>query len=535
MSSHNDPVKPIPFDVVEPVPIPSASVGAGGGTASTPAPHGTPVWVLPALGLLVILAALVIFFLPGALEQRQGTPANTSAAAPDPVATPPGASATESTAASPATADKAAPGASNPVNEDGSPWSDAQLAHQRKEAQELAAELLELQLALKERGVEQWAADAFSAVTPLATAGDALYKSRQYAEATAQYKQGVDALKALQESIPQVLGQLLEQARQALAKGDASAALAALATAAVIEPDNSDIASLKQRAEVLPKLLPLLDEAQAAEAADDLAQAQSLLEQALKLDPLHEGAQAALQRVTASARNRGFNQSMSEGYAALNAGRFDSARKAFTAAAKLQPGSKEAASALQEVVTAETAQRLASLEQQGKRDEQQEQWDKAVAAYEQAQKLDKSVLFASEGLGRSRMRAQLDQQLRTALADPQRLSDTAVAAATEQLLAQARQVTPRGPVLEQQISKLDTALRQANTNVNVTLRSDEKTEVIVYKVARLGSFAERELTLRPGSYTALGTRTGYRDVRQTFTITADAAPAPVTIVCTEPI
>ena len=116
-----------------------------------------------------------------------------------------------------------------------------------------------------------------------------------------------------------------------------------------------------------------------------------------------------------------------------------------------------------------------------------------------------------------------------------RLSDAAVAAATEQLLAQARQVAPRGPVLEQQISQLDTALRKANTSVNVTLRSDEKTEVIVYKVARLGSFAQRELTLRPGNYTALGTRAGYRDVRQTFTITADAAPAPVTIVCTEPI
>ena len=532
MSSHNDPVKPIPFDVVQPAPIPTASATNSSSTANAQPQRGTPIWVLPALGLLVILAALVIFLLPGALEQRRNAPADTVAEA---AATAPGDAAAESAATASAPADKAAASASIPANEDGSPWSDAQLAHQRKEAQELAAELLELQLALKERGVEQWAADAFAAVTPLATAGDALYKNRQYAEATVQYKQGVAALKALQESIPQVLSQLLEQARQALAKGDASAALAALATAAVIEPDNSDIAVLKQRAEVLPKLLPLLDEAQTAEAADDLAKAQSLLEQAIKLDPLHEGAQSALQRVTASARNRGFNQSMSEGYAALNAGRFDSARKAFTAAAKLQPGSKEAASALQEVATAETAQRLASLDQQGQRDEQQEQWDKAVAAYEQAQKLDKSVLFASEGLGRSRMRAQLDKQLRTALADPLRLSDAAVAAATEQLLAQAKQVAPRGPLLEQQISQLDTALRKANTSVNVTLRSDEKTEVIVYKVARLGSFAERELTLRPGNYTALGTRAGYRDVRQTFTITADAAPAPVTIVCTEPI
>src|SRR5690606_6435828 len=118
-----------------------------------------------------------------------------------------------------------------------------------------------------------------------------------------------------------------------------------------------------------------------------------------------------------------------------------------------------------------------------------------------------------EGLKRSRMRAQVDQQLRTVIDEPQRLADTAVAAAAAQLLEQAKQISPRGPVLASQINKLDTALRQANTSVTVTLRSDEKTEVIVYKVARLGNFTERELTLRPGSYTALGTRAGYRDVR----------------------
>jgi tetratricopeptide (TPR) repeat protein len=372
-------------------------------------------------------------------------------------------------------------------------------------------------------------------VTPIATAGDELYKNREYAAATEQYRQGLAALQVLQDSIPQVLAGLLEQARQALAQGDADAAISALETAALIEPDHSDIATLRQRAEVLPQLLPLLADAQAAEAAGDLAQARTLLQQATELDPLHPGAQEALQRVTTRARDQDFNQSMSDGYAALGQGRYDSARKAFNAAAKLQPGSKEAASALQEVSAAETAQRLASLNQQGQREEQQEQWAKAVAAYEQAQKIDGSVLFAAEGLQRSRMRAEVDQQLRTAVADPLRLSDTAVAAAAEQLLAQARQISPRGPVLEQQISALETALRRANTEVTVTLRSDAKTEVTVYKVARLGSFSETALTLRPGNYTAVGTRAGYRDVRHSFTVSADSPPAPVTIACTEPI
>ena len=86
-----------------------------------------------------------------------------------------------------------------------------------------------------------------------------------------------------------------------------------------------------------------------------------------------------------------------------------------------------------------------------------------------------------------------------------------------------------------QIKRLDTLLRQANTTVAVTLRSDQETEVLVYKVARLGRFTEQQLTLRPGTYTALGTRNGYRDVRQSFTITADNTPAPVTIICTDPI
>jgi tetratricopeptide (TPR) repeat protein len=253
------------------------------------------------------------------------------------------------------------------------------------------------------------------------------------------------------------------------------------------------------------------------------------------LDPLHQRAHSELQRVAAKSRGKGFSEAMSQGYAALKEGRLDNARKAFTTAAQMQPGSKEAAGALQEVRTAETARQLASLDTQGRQDEQQEQWQKAVAAYEQAQKIDNGVLFASEGLKRSRARAQLDQQLRTTIEDPQRLSDAAVGAAAAQLLEQSRQITPRGAVLEQQIKRLDTLLSQASATVAVTLRSDKETEVLVYKVAKLGRFTEHQLSLRPGAYTALGTRNGYRDVRVNFTIAADNTPAPVTIICTEPI
>lgn len=516
MPPHNEPVRPIPFDAIQPVPTPSATTPAAPG----PAHRGTPGWVWWTLAVLVVVALLVVFWLPNSVQQRQ--------VAPQPAATEPaGAGATN-----PATSSAGQPSA---ATADATPWSDAQAARLRKQAQEVLAELLDAQFALQERGVEQWASAQFAEVKTIAADADSLFKNRQYEQAVARYQQGLAALQALQAAMPQALKQLLEQAQQALDAGDAAAATAALATAAVIAPDDADIAVLKKRAEVLPQVLPLLQSAATAEQAGDLAQAEKLLQQATALDPHNAHARGDLQRVTAQAREQGFNAAMSEGYAALNAGRFDSARKAFGAAAKLQPASKEAASALRDVRNAETARQLASLDKQGREREQREQWQQAVAVYEQAQKLDSSVLFASEGLARSRTRAQLDQQLRTAIDDPARLSDAAVAAAAAQLLLQARQVTPRGPALEQQLKRLDTLLRQANATVAVTLRSDDKTDVLVYKVAKLGRFSARELTLRPGTYTAVGTRNGYRDVRQSFTITADNTPAPVTIICTDPI
>jgi hypothetical protein len=54
--------------------------------------------------------------------------------------------------------------------------------------------------------------------------------------------------------------------------------------------------------------------------------------------------------------------------------------------------------------------------------------------------------------------------------------------------------------------------------VEVVFKSDNLTNVTIYKVGTLGKFDERTLTLLPGSYVAVGTREGYRDVRVEFTL-----------------
>ncbi len=102
-------------------------------------------------------------------------------------------------------------------------------------------------------------------------------------------------------------------------------------------------------------------------------------------------------------------------------------------------------------------------------------------------------------------------------------------------MARARDLDDPGPKLSEQLRRASETLEIASTPVSVQLRSDGMTAITIYKIARLGEFAERELSLRPGTYTAVGTRRGYRDVRREFTVTANGLSAPVTIVCNEAI
>ena len=91
------------------------------------------------------------------------------------------------------------------------------------------------------------------------------------------------------------------------------------------------------------------------------------------------------------------------------------------------------------------------------------------------------------------------------------------------------------PRLDEQIAALDRLVVLASTPVTVEIHSDELTNVTLFRIGPLGAFAVIEVELRPGNYTALGSRNGYRDVRATFTVLPGRELAPVDVRCVEPI
>ena len=90
-------------------------------------------------------------------------------------------------------------------------------------------------------------------------------------------------------------------------------------------------------------------------------------------------------------------------------------------------------------------------------------------------------------------------------------------------------------MLARKITALQSLISQASTPVPVQLRSDGETEVAIYHVGKLGRFVQHQLQLLPGTYTVIGSRQGYRDVRKQMTVAPGSASVSQQIVCEERI
>jgi hypothetical protein len=90
-------------------------------------------------------------------------------------------------------------------------------------------------------------------------------------------------------------------------------------------------------------------------------------------------------------------------------------------------------------------------------------------------------------------------------------------------------------VLRSQIARLELLLPDFEKSIAVVLESDGLTAVELRRVGALGSFERRELQLKPGNYTVIGTRTGFRDVRREISVAPGQAPVALQIRCVERI
>jgi len=234
-----------------------------------------------------------------------------------------------------------------------------------------------------------------------------------------------------------------------------------------------------------------------------------------------------------STTERQYISAMSEGLTALENRRWQAAQTAFEQALRLRPDTPEVADGMARAKAGQRLETIADGIRRAREHEQDEAWREAEGTYSAVLAIDPESAAALEGRSRTDGRASLDEKLEFHLASPGRLSTPKVFSDAASALEEALDTVPSGPRLESQIARLEALLGLASTPVAVVLESDEYTDVVVHRVGRLGTFSRHELNLKPGAYTVVGSRDGYRDVRLRLVVTPGSPPKPLAVKCTE--
>lgn len=416
-----------------------------------------------------------------------------------------------------------------------SPFEEAQKLRQREAAQNVLAELLELQETLEEKEAETWATEDFEEVFSLAASGDEAYREQDFVAARDYYQEGLGILQALNANLPNVFDQYLAEGEQAILDGEPEVAEAAFNIAVLINPDSSEAVTGYDRSQILANVLGIIAQGEALHDSGQFEEARDFYRQALNRDPDHQGAANLLDQVNRDILDRDFSAAMSRGFTALGNENPEQAESAFRQALTLKPQSPEANAALEQTVSQMTLSAINIHLDAASEFVSQEQWQQALAEYDAALAIDPNLVTARENRSQANSRNNLDRYLETVNTNPLRLAEEAVYEQAAGIYNDAVNIAGNWPRLDGQLQTLRNFLERATEPVTVRLQSDGVTQVTVYQVGDLGQFMSQSLDLTPGTYVAVGIREGYRDVREEFTVGFDGQSPVITVQCQEEV
>ncbi|MGB5746933.1 MAG: hypothetical protein WBM69_08125 [Desulfobacterales bacterium] len=406
-----------------------------------------------------------------------------------------------------------------------------QLAREKETAEQKLADFLEARNNLDGKGVADWGEPSYIEMIKFGEAADSAFMNKEYKAAAEQYGRATSIANDLADRSGQALIRLLDEGQTALDAGDGPLAQRKFATALRIDSANQVARRGLERAKTIEAVTALIASGRQHEAGGDLSLAAADYQKALQLDAYSQEARTALESVNGRIKEAQFQQLISGGLAAFHNNDYQVARNRLIKAKALKPNSLEVRDALSQVDQAIRLARIDTLSKQALAAEQTEDWQSALSSYQAVLEIDKNVQFAGRGKNRAAEQIRIAKRFDFFLAQPETLESDSQLNNAIVLLSEAGDVKPQGPKLAERIKKLESLVRIARTPIKITIQSDNLTHVAVYRVGKLGRFEVRELELRPGTYTVVGARDGYQDVRQKIVVEPGRQPLRVTVKC----
>ena len=407
----------------------------------------------------------------------------------------------------------------------------ARLIMDKENAEQKLAEFLAAKGELDNKGVSEWGGPAYAEMTQLGKQADRHFMDKQYGSASQKYDLATIIAGQLDGRSDEAFRKLLEDGRRALDQGDGSLARRKFTVALMIDATNPSAQRGLERAETIGTVMQLMASGKQHEQNNALSVARTDYRKALEIDPYSKEARQALTQVENLIKEKQFQQLMSEGLAAFHRNDYPLARARLLKAKILKPQLREAADALLQVDQAIRLDGIDRLQAEAQAAERSEDWQRALKSYLAVLNIDKNVQFAARGKERALEQIRIKKRIQFFLTKPDALESDSQLKNAVLLLNEAKEIEPLGTNLTTRIKELEELINIAQTPVKITIESDNLTHVAVYRVGKLGRFSVRELKLRPGTYTVVGNRDGYQDVRQKIVVKPGRQALRITVEC----
>ena len=404
----------------------------------------------------------------------------------------------------------------------------------RQEAQAVLSDIVELVSDLDQIGAAEWATNSYDNAKQLIKKGDKEYLEAKYQRSIETFMEALEALKGIQNRSEKTLKQVLDEGFRYLEDLRAEDAAAKARLALMISPDAPSVQELYERSKLLPELVQSISLAEKYVQSRNTAAAILSYEKALKIDSRHKPTQEKLNILKQQKRENDFYAQMSIGFKALDENRFGEAQTAFWAAVDIDSSRPEAQQALDQLSSRRSQYNTDRALKTAFELESMEEWQKAVDVYDSLIAEDVSLTEPKIRRLNALVRAQIDKRADYILKHPLKLSKPGTLRQTQTLLEDMKGIEG-GEKLKTQVKQLQQALYLSQVPIEVQFGSDGLTNVTLYRIGEFGTFTDKMVKLKPGSYQVAGSRTGFRDVQIEFTVKPNSSNMSIEVRCTDTI
>ncbi len=308
-------------------------------------------------------------------------------------------------------------------------------------------------------------------------------------------------------------------------------ARAAITNALSIKPESDVAKKLVLRIDALPEIISLLRTAKNQELSQRYTEALKTYQRIKLADPLTMDIDLLIVQTQKQLQTTQVQKLLTQGFAFLDKSNFESSRNAFQKALILDPTNQTATAGLEQIALNKDLFVIKEKNISGERALKQGQWEEAIIAYEEILQIDSNIQSAIKGKALAKDHERLERLLSNITSEPFNLS-------SEKLFLDAKNILKNSRALDYKNEKLTILIQQVteliatySQPINLTLLSDNATDVLISNIGRLGKFTKKIISVRPGRYTIRGSQAGCKDIYRTINVLPNAEP--ISVMCKE--